>query len=302
MNDRTASDRGRAERDTTEIGRGRRFVIRGLAVLGLFTASLFPVFATTDALSRVGQDQVLEAAGSPEAQYGADHPSESIHIPASTAMAAIVASGLIGLIVWPSRAGFATHTGAVGIAMLSVAGVIGDPDNYGGQGLPVDPAVLVLALPVLAAAAVAAPWREWRKGGLKHPQFLILAALALPALWFGVDQGLLQRNTWPPLADPHHQGHWMMMAQLAFAIPLATVGSAVSGRGWRPAATTAAIGALAIGVASLVDSQAGSALPMAWAIAATGWAVMVLTFTWAKSRRRHESEEAEGSDHGASVF
>lgn len=301
MKDRTSSGRGRVERATTEIGRGRRSAVRGLAILGLFTASLFPVFATADALSRVGQDRVLEAAGSPEAQYGADHPSESIHIPASAAMAAIVASGLIGLIVRPSHAGFATHTGAVGIAMLSVAGVMGDPDNYGGQGLPVDPAVVVLAVPVLAAAAAAAPWREWRRGGLKHPELLVLAALALPALWFGVDQGLLQRNTWPPLADPHHQGHWMMMAQLAFAIPLATAGSALSGRGWRPATTTAAIGTLTIGVASLVDSQAGSALPMAWAVAATGWAVIVLAFTWGKSRRRHDSGEVGGSDNDASV-
>lgn len=282
---RSSVDRKPVELETSsEFGRVRRSVIRSLGVVALLTASLFPVFAITDAWSRVGHEQTLEPAGSPEAQYGADHPAETIHIPAFVAMAAIAASGLAGIITRPGHAGSATQTGAVGIAMLMASGIAGDPDNFGGQGLLVDPAVVALAAPVLTAACVAAPWREWRSGGIKRPLLLLLGLLALPALWFGVDQALLQRNTWPPLADPHHQTHWIVMAQLAFSIPLVTVGAALSGRGWRLAAVTASIGALAVGIFSIVAPQAASSLSTPWAIAATLWAGILLAFIWRRSQ------------------
>lgn len=282
---RRTGDAGGAEDEaTSSFGRGRVVAVRVLGVVALVTAGFLPMFAAFDAYSRVGESQVLEPAGSPEAEYGAAHPSEGVHIPAFAAMTVIAATGLLGLIVNPRRAGSATHAGAVGLAMLLVAPIVGDPDNHGGQGLFVDPLVVAVAVPVLIVTAVAVPWREWSRRGLKRPGLLLLAALALPFLWYGIDQGLLQRNTWPPLADPHHQAHWMVMAQLAFAIPLTTAGAALSGRGWRTATATAALGALAIAASSMLIQDAGSAIP-AW-LAAGGvlWAATVLAVTRAESR------------------
>lgn len=260
----------------TSLGRGRATAVRVVGVLALASACFLPVFATNDALSRVGMDQVLEPPGSPEAEYGADHPSEAVHIPAFVAMTLMAASGLVGLILNPRRAGSATHVGAVALAMLLVAPIVGDPDNHGGQGLFVDPLVVVVAVPPLVAAALAVPWREWRRGGLMRPRLLVMAILALPAVWYAIEQGLLQRNTWPPLADPHHQTHWMMMAQLAFVIPLLTAGAALAGRGWRIAAATAALGAVAVATPSLLNGAAASAITWWLAVPGLVWGAMVL--------------------------
>lgn len=271
--------------DTTELSRSRRITIRVLAVLGLLTFNFMLMFVVGDALGRVGQDHQLEPAGSPEAQFGADHPGETVHIAGAAAAVAIGATGLIGLIIRPDRAGSAIQTGAAAVAVLMTVGFVGDPDNYGGQGLPIDPAFLVFALPPLAAAITAAPWRVWRRRALARPRLAVLASLALPAVWFGIDQGLMQRNTWPPLADPHHQAHWYAMSVLAFLIVLVVAGASLHGRGWRLAATTAGSAAAAIAVASLADPSSASALPAGWAAAGLAWSLAVLAVTWVGSKR-----------------
>jgi hypothetical protein len=268
---------------TSSMSRGRVIVVRVLGALAMVIVCFLPVFAALDAYSLVGEDHVLEPPGSPEAEYGAAHPSEAVHIPAFTAMAIVAATGLLGLIVNPRRAGSATHVLAVGTAMLLAAPIVGDPDNYGGQGLFVDPLVAAVAVPALAVAVVAAPWREWSRGGLRRPTLLWLAVLASPLLWFGIDQALLQRNTWPPLADPHHQTHWMVMAQLALAVPLVTAGAALSGRGWRAAGAVAALGVLAMAIPSFFDPEAASTLPLWSAVLGTLWAGAVVSFTWRES-------------------
>lgn len=288
----------RAERGTVRVdgaspdamGRGRVVTVRVLAVFALVTACFLPVFATFDASSRVGEEQVLEPPGSPDAEYGAAHPSEVVHIPSFVAMTVIAASGLVGLIVNPRRAGSATQVMAVSVAMLAVAPIAGDPDNYGGQGMFVDPLVVAVAVPVLAAAVVAVPWREWHRGGLKRPTLLWLGLLALPFVWFGIDQALLQRNTWPPLADPHHQTHWMVMAYLAFAIPLVTAGASLSGRGWRIASAVAALGAISVAVPSLLNGDAASSIPLWAAVLGALWAAAVLTVIWRIKDNPHISD------------
>lgn len=107
------------------------------------------------------------------------------------------------MIVDPRRGGPATQALAVSVAMLASAPMAGDPVNYRGQGMFVDPLVVAVAVPVFAAAAVAVPWREWRSGGLKRLSLLWLGLLALPFVWFGIDQALLQRNTGPLLPIPN---------------------------------------------------------------------------------------------------
>jgi hypothetical protein len=257
--------------------RGRVIGVRVLAVVALVTACFLPVFAAFDASSRVGEEQVLEPPGSPEAEYGAAHPSEAVHLPSFVAMTVLAAAGLVGLIVDPRRAGSATHAMAVGVGMAVAAFIAGDPDNHGGQGLVVDPLVVGVALPVLAAAAAAIPWREWRSGGLRRPSLLWFAAAALPLVWVGIEQALLQRNTWPPLADPHHQTHWLVMAQLALAVPLVTAGASLSGRGWRVATLSAGLGVLALVIPALFYTEAASAVPTWSAALGIVWAAALLT-------------------------
>lgn len=266
-----------------QLRRGRRLMVRVLALLGLLTFSFILVFVVNDAAGRVGVEQVLEQPGSPEARYGADHPGEAVHLAGALAALAVGGVGLLGLMVRPERAGSAYHTGATAIAMLATAVIVGDPDNYGGQGLLVDPVFVVMALPPLAAALVARPWRTEAQGATR-PRYLVLAATGLPALWYGVGQGLLQRNTWPPMADPHHQAHWNAMALLAVMGVLVLATAAWSRRGWRPAAIATGLAACAVAIASLLAPDAGSALAPAWAAAALLWGLAVLAVTWVEAR------------------
>lgn len=202
-------------------GRARSATVRALAAVGLVTFCFMLVVVAFDAAGRVGAVAVLEPPGSPEAQHGAAHPGEAVHLAGVLGALAIAATGLVGLVVRPRFAGFATQAGGAALAGLAVVLVMGDPDNYGGQAGPVDIVFLVMAIPVLAAVASAAPWREWRRGRLARPRLLVLATLGLPAAAFGVQQALIQRGTWPPLADPHHQSHWYAMALLGLmAVPL----------------------------------------------------------------------------------
>lgn len=278
--------------DTVDLTRRRRITVRMLAVLGLVTFSFMLMFVVSDAKGRVGQVHQLEPAGSPEAQIGADHPGETVHIAGAAAALALGGTGLIGLIARPQRAGSATQAGAASIAMLITIGIVGDPDNYGGQGLLFDPAFLILALPPLAAASAAAPWRAWRHGRVPRPRLLAVALLALPAVWYGIDQGVMQRNTWPPLADPHHQAHWYAMSVFAFATVLVVAGAALQGRGWRLAATSAAAAASAAAVSSLLDPASASALPTLWAVVALAWGAAVLAVTWRQHRYAGSPGEA----------
>lgn len=266
--------------ETTALTRRRRTAVRVFAVLGLLTYSFMLVFVINDAAGRIGQSLELVPAGSDEARIGADHPGETIHIAGAAAALVLGATGLIGLIIRPQRAGSATHTTAASLAMLAAIVVVGDPDNYGGQGLPIDPAFLVLVAPPLAAALLAAPWRTWRAGGGQQSRLLTLALVALPGLWYALEQGLMQRNTWPPLADPHHQAHWYAMSLMAFATVFVIAGATLAGRGWRTAATTAGIAGAVVGSTSLLTPAAASALHPGWASAALVWGASVVYLTW----------------------
>lgn len=267
-----------------ELSSGRRIAVRVLAVLGLLAFNFMLVFVFNDALARVGETQVLEPPGSPQAQMGAEHPGEAVHIIGAAAAVVFGVTGLAGLLVRPQRAGSATHAGLAALGWLLAAAVVGDPDNHGGQAGPIDVAFVVLAVPALIAALLAAPWRAWRSGGLARPEFLIAAAAGVPWLWHGVQQGLVQRYTWPPMADPHHQAHWFAMAVVAFLIVLVCAGAALAGRGWRVATVTSGVSAAAIAVAALAAPDGASAVHPAWAIGAILWGVTVLGLTWRASR------------------
>lgn len=269
---------------TAEFGRGRGLAVRALAVLGLLTVGFMLVFVVTDSIDRVGQQADLVPAGSVEAEIGAARPGEAVHIVGAVAALIIAHSGLVGLVVRPRRAGYAMQTGAVAVAMLITTIVIGDPDNLGGQAGPVDPAFAIMAVPPLAAALTAAPWRGWRP--VRDRRLLALSTVALGAVVYGLDQGLMQRNTWPPLADPHHQAHWWAMSFLGLMVALVSVGTMLGGTGRRLGATTAGAAAIAVGVVSLVATDAASALHPLWAVFAAGWGTALLLASWSHPRGR----------------
>lgn len=279
----------RTQLDVPQLGRGRRFTVRLFAILGLLSFSFMLVFVLNDAISGIGTPTELVPPGSAEARIGAAHPGEAVHIVGAAAALAIGVTGLVGLVLRPQRAGSATHAGLAAAAWVISAAVVGDPDNHGGQAGPIDVAFVVLALPPLIAAFAAAPWRTWVIHRSVRPTFLAMGLLGAPWLWYGFENGLMQRNTWPPMADPHHQVHWFVMSLVALAVLLTGAGGALPGRGWRVATTASGAAALALATASLVTPDAASALAPAWAAAAAIWGVTMLFLTWrAGAREVHQ--------------
>jgi hypothetical protein len=260
-----------------QFGRGRRWSVRVLALLGLVTFGFMLAFVLGDAADRMGTVGALVPPGSPEAAYGAARPGEAVHLAGAAVALMMAAVGFLGLALRPERDGAAFHTLAMTVALLAVLPIMGDPDNHGGQGLLVDPAFMVFAVFPLAAGLVARPWRHGLR--VRRPAFLVLAALGAPALWYGAAQALLQRNTWPPLADPHHQAHWYAMALLSFMVVSVVASAAWGERGWRPAALSSAAASGVVGVVSLASPASASALTPAWAVVALLWGVAVLGLT-----------------------
>ena len=262
---------------TAPLTRGRRLAIRVIGAIGVVLFAFLSIVALNVlGIMPSGSDgSPDDPAPSMEARYGAAHPGEAVHAVGAIAIVAAGACALVALLVRPERAGYAYQVLAVTTGVMLTLPIVGDPDNVGGQAGPIDPFLLVLTLPALAAALFAAPWR--RPEGPWRPRLLVLAAVAaVPAAWYGIDQALLQRNTFPPTADPHHNAHWWVMAMIAFAIVLVMAAGALPGRGWRLGTSLAAATAIGIGLASLAASASASALAPPAAVAAIAWGVVGL--------------------------
>lgn len=265
----------------------RKTGVRLLAVLGLASFSLVFLVAAADALGLISTEPVgspNDPPPSPAARAGAEAPGEGVHVVGSLAVLAIAGSGLVALFARPERSGSAYQVMAVVAGLLVTMFIVGDPDNYGGQAAVIDPVFLAVAVPPLGAAAAARPWRSWRTKTYR-PSFLALAAVgAAPASWYGLDQALMQRNTFPPTADPHHQAHWLALSVFAFAVVLVVATAAISARGSRLAAAVAGLSAVAFGIASVTSPAAASAVGPAWGAAAVVWGVLVVLYTARESK------------------
>lgn len=88
----------------------------------------------------------------------------------------------------------------------------------------------------------------------------------------------MQRNTYPPAADPHHQAHWFAMAAFAFVVAFVVATASIRATGWRLAAAVASLGVLAVAIASIADGDAASSFRLIGGIAAASWAAAVLGF------------------------
>lgn len=265
--------------------------VRVLALLGAALLGLYFVPVTANTLG--AKTTVVGSPGDPEpseaAAHGASRPGEAVHAAGSAALLVLAFSGLLALFLRPEKGAHATHVIAFAAAMLLAVLLVGNPDNVGGQAGAVDPAFLILTLPALGAALTAAPWRAWRATRLGRPRLLGLAATgAVPAIWYGVVQALMQRNTYPPSADPHHNGHWFAMAVLAFALVLVLAGAAFSGRGWWVAASAAGLSATGLGVVAWLAPESASSPGPGWSALTALLGVATVVLVAAELRNRKE--------------
>ena len=250
--------------------KSRRITIRSLAVLGLVLVGFILFIVIADAAGIIQSEREGEPGDPPpskEALAGAEAPGESIHLVGGLSLLVIGGSGLIVLFAKPEKSGTALQVAAVMTGILITAPIVGDPDNVGGMAGPIDPLFVIVALPGLVAAILAKPWRDLR-ASKRTMSVLTLAAIgAIPMAWYGVGQALIQRHTFPPSADPHHNAHWWAMSALAFAGLLVLVGAGTGLRGWRVGATAVGLSVAAFGVASLVAPEAASAVSLPWSFA-----------------------------------
>jgi hypothetical protein len=214
---------------------------------------------------------------------------EAVHLVGAIGCTAIVAAGLIPQLVAPRRNVAAFQQAFVtGVALMVAAAIFGDPDNQGGQNGPFDVTYLIFFVPLLLLAVMHPARRELvRPGDVRPLLVLAAAAVAVPLFIYGTRQGLVQRNSWPPSADPHHNSHWFMMAELGFAIPLVAAVGRLGGRGWRVPAWTAPAVLAALGIVSVLFRHAPSSLGIGWGVLAVHAAVAysVLSVVDIRSRR-----------------
>jgi hypothetical protein len=270
-------------------------LVRVLIVVAFPLASLMFALVFADALNLVS----IEASGSPndpppspEARAGAAAPREAVYAAGAFGVLIVIGSGLVALMQRPERRASAYQILAASLAMLAATAIVGNPDNFGGQAGYVDPAFLILALPLVLAALLARPWRGARVDAAPGRLLFGLALFgAIPGIYYGIQQGLIQRNTFPPVADPHHQAHWYAMSVAAFIVVLVIAAAAMGGSGWRLSAISGGVCAILIGGASLASSESASALHQIWAIAASVWGVLAIAVAW----RGRMSRQADGA-------
>lgn len=256
--------------------------MRILAGIGLLLVCLTFGIVAADTAGLIS----TEPAGSPQdpppsaaARAGAAAPDETVHAVGAIAVLVIGASGLGRLVARPARASAAYHVLSSMAGLLLTVPIVGDPDNFGGQAGPIDPVFVVVALPCVVGALLARPWRARAVAGGVRLRLLALAAVgAVPAAVYGIDQALMQRNSFPPSADPHHNAHWWVMSVFVFTVVLVLLASAAGRPGWRWSAATGSVGILAVGAASLLAPSAASALGTAWGAAAIAGGLAGLWF------------------------
>jgi hypothetical protein len=195
---------------------------------------------------------------------------EAVHLVGAIGSTMIVAVGLILQLVAPRRNVAAFRQAFLGgAAVMAAAAIVGDPDNHGGQAGVFDVTYLIFFVPLVVLALLHPARGQLLKQGDVRPVLVLIAAVvAVPLFVYAVRQGLIQRNSWPPKADPHHNSHWFMMAELGFAIPLVAALGGLGGRGWRVPAWTARAVLAALGVASVLFRHAPSSVGLGWGVLA----------------------------------
>ncbi len=196
--------------------------------------------------------------------------SEAVHVVGALCLFAIVTVGIVVALASPRSSITAVRQViAVAVSMLAAAAIVGDPDNYGGQAGPFDFAYMIwLAPPLIFAVVHPARRRVATEHHWNIMMLLIAVVIAGPLLMYGLDEALLQRNSWPPKSDPHHNSHWFTMAALSFTMALLGLMAAWGGAGRYVAGYAAAAALAVVGVASAVYPDMPSSFGRGWGVAA----------------------------------
>jgi hypothetical protein len=184
--------------------------------------------------------------------------------------------------------------------------------SLAGGALGAEAGVAILGAIVLAGAAILFALHPDR-GSVLHPRFHpsgLLAAMAVigsvPLVAFGLATARLQRTGSP--FDPHvHEGHWSLMAAMAFGLVLTGLLAAARTRGWRLSAWSAGLGTAIYGLASVVFAHLpGSHFPYAgsegvgWGLVAiVGGLAFVAASEWVARTEGREQRPAAAEMDGA---
>ena len=216
-----------------------------------------------------------------------DDPIHRVHHVGIALFIGILVVGLLAQLHTPERSVAAFQQVVATVLAILIANlIVGDPDNYGGNVGIIDPVFLVFLVPVMVLAALHPARASLFHGGIGMSYVLIGVALAaaVPLAIYGVDQALLQRNSWPPTSDPHHT-KWAWMASLAFTIPLVGLVSSARTAGWRVPAWSAGIAAVIFGLVSVLYPNHASSLGRMWgSISVLGGAGFIGAAVWEEGR------------------
>jgi hypothetical protein len=177
---------------------------------------------------------------------------------------------------------------------VALTSIIGDPDNHGGQAGPYDAAYLIFIVPSIAAGLLSpAPARPVGADRRTRVALVAMAALIVPpAGLLAVGQALAQRNSWPPVSDPHHNSHWYLMGLAALIVLALAMAAAVGRPGWQIPGLAGSLAAAGLGSALLVSPDLPSTPPAVWGSVGLAWGIVqmaVLIAGTARARRTPSS-------------
>lgn len=141
------------------------------------------------------------------------------------------------------------------LGLIIMAFIVGDPDNYGGNKGIFDLAFLIVIIPALFILLLHPDKKKMLNFDFKNvskPLFVLFSTLLIPFFIYGIQQSLMQRNSFPPLSDIHHS-HWHTMGTVAFATILTgLVGSLRTTGHFLPQATSS-ISLVILGTLSVLN-------------------------------------------------
>ena len=208
---------------------------------------------------------------------GMQHFGEEAHRTHDVAYGALFTTLVVGVVVQlrrPERNGAGMVMGLIPSASLLLAAVLVDDLDRVFEFNPLRYAAAVAAVTALLHPAGQTFFRSFRLAAVSWPLVALVAAAAVPLLFFAGTNVDRQRD----VTDMHtFMGHYGFMAALAYTIIGVGMLAGLRPTGWRLTAGVAALLAAVLGATSLLYPDAASSLAIGWALAAIAWAAAFVT-------------------------